>query len=1010
MSDLDATRPLSRVDRAIGLSGASLVPLAILFGFNAVDELDRAVFGVLLPEIKDHFDLDLALVTGLVGVSGLVALLGQLVVGFYGDRGPRVRITMAGALVWALFTLGTGLAPTVVLLAIMRSGSGLGKAVNDPMHSSLIADYYAPEQRVRAYYWHRMANNVGLIVGPFAGGLIAYLFGWRAPFLLFAIPTIILVLLAARYLREPVRGRWERMAAGADEDLLDLEDTPPSFSEAWKVAHQVRTLKRIFISLPWFAASLFGLGAFYALYYDEVFNMNEAARGFLFAGVEPLAIVGAVYGMRLVTRLFLRDPGLIMKLLAVGGVGVGIGLTVMAVAPNLPIALVGHALATVSSAPLTAGIYATMSLVTPPRIRSVSFGIAALWYMPGIALLPLVGAMADSIGIRGGIALMVPIFLIGSFLIASSGGFVADDIRRVQTNARARAELRASRTSGDPKLLICRGVEVAYGQTQVLFGVDFDVHEGEVVALLGTNGAGKSTLLKAIAGSVDMSGGAIYYDGEDVGGLDAAHVTGMGVSLVPGGKGVFPGLTVAENFQLAGWLLRKDEEYVSRSIDESLEFFPVLRERWDQKAGNLSGGEQQMLTIAMALLAKPKLLMIDELSLGLAPIVVEMLLDVVRRISQRGVTVILVEQSVNVALTLAERAVFMEKGEVRFDGPTAELLERPDVLRSVFLEGAAAAVEVQTDGAARATAATERQPYVAPTDRKGRVVTPRLQVHDLSVSFGGIKAVDGVDLDVHAGQIVGLIGPNGAGKTTIFDLICGLLAADTGKVKLEDEDISALAADARGRRGLGRSFQDARLFPSMTVRETIAVALERHLPVKDPLAAVFASPATKATEQLVDEKVDRLIELMRLGAFANKFVFELSTGSRRIVDLACVLAHEPTVLLLDEPSSGIAQRETEALGPLLLDIRDETGAAMVVIEHDMPLITSISDEIVALELGAVVVRGEPGDVVNDPRVVASYLGTSEEVIHRSGELRDALAHTDTPKRRRRRTTQLTSRA
>jgi branched-chain amino acid transport system ATP-binding protein len=136
---------------------------------------------------------------------------------------------------------------------------------------------------------------------------------------------------------------------------------------------------------------------------------------------------------------------------------------------------------------------------------------------------------------------------------------------------------------------------------------------------------------------------------------------------------------------------------------------------------------------------------------------------------------------------------------------------------------------------------------------------------------------------------------------------------------------------------------------------------------------------------------------MRLEAYADKFVGELSTGTRRIVDLACVLAHKPSVLLLDEPSSGIAQRETEALGPVLLDIRHETGAAMVVIEHDMPLITSISDELVALELGAVVARGEPDAVINDPRVVTGYLGTSEAAIRRSGTRGDGK-----PKRPRRR--------
>src|SRR5262249_20433033 len=157
-------------------------------------------------------------------------------------------------------------------------------------------------------------------------------------------------------------------------------------------------------------------------------------------------------------------------------------------------------------------------------------------------------------------------------------------------------------------------------------------------------------------------------------------------------------------------------------------------------------------------------------------------------------------------------------------------------------------------------------------------------------------------------------------------------------------------------------------------RDTIATAYERHVPVPDALAAFVLSPAVKMSEREVNAEVERLIELMRLNAYADKFVGELSTGTRRIVDLACVLAHQPSVLLLDEPSSGIAQRETEALIPVLLDIRDQTGAAMVVIEHDIPLITTISDQLVALELGAVVATGDPEDVIRDPRVVEGYLG------------------------------------
>src|SRR5438874_9965110 len=154
--------------------------------------------------------------------------------------------------------------------------------------------------------------------------------------------------------------------------------------------------------------------------------------------------------------------------------------------------------------------------------------------------------------------------------------------------------------------------------------------------------------------------------------------------------------------------------------------------------------------------------------------------------------------------------------------------------------------------------------------------------------------------------------------------------------------------------------------------------------MKEPLRPALASPATRMAERVVDGQVTRLIDLMRLNAFANKFVHELSTGSRRIVDLACVLAHEPAVLLLDEPSSGIAQREAEALAPLLRRVRDTLGATLLVIEHDLPLLTSIADRMIALDLGEVIAEGTPADVVRHPSVIASYLGTTESTVARSG--------------------------
>jgi ABC-type branched-subunit amino acid transport system ATPase component len=507
----------------------------------------------------------------------------------------------------------------------------------------------------------------------------------------------------------------------------------------------------------------------------------------------------------------------------------------------------------------------------------------------------------------------------------------------------------------------------------VLFNVDFEVEEGEVIALLGTNGAGKSTLLRAIGGITPPSNGAIFYDAEDITYLPAHEHVARGIVTVPGGKGVFAGLTVAENLRLAAWAHADADQAEQHQASEAVfGYFPILRERLREDAANLSGGQQQMLALAQAFLSRPRLLMIDELSLGLAPVVVEQLLEIVRAIAAQGTTIILVEQSVNVALTVAERAVFMEKGEVKFSGSTAELLRRPDILRSVYLKGTSAS---------RGRIAVHS--YERTTD-----AALALDVRNVSVHFGGVQAVDEVSFTLTEGAALGIIGPNGAGKTTLFDIISGFVTPTGGEIHLFGEDITDKGPDQRVALGLLRSFQDARLFPALTVRENITVAMERHLGVRSAAAAALHLPNVRRAEERAAARVDRLIELFALGASRDKFVRELSTGQRRIVDMACVMAAEPRVLLLDEPSSGIAQKEAEELGPLLSRIRYETGCSLLVIEHDMPLILAVSEELLALELGGVVTRGAPQDVIEHPQVVASYLGTSEEAFSRSGAIPD----------------------
>jgi ABC-type branched-subunit amino acid transport system ATPase component len=230
--------------------------------------------------------------------------------------------------------------------------------------------------------------------------------------------------------------------------------------------------------------------------------------------------------------------------------------------------------------------------------------------------------------------------------------------------------------------------EVGYGPVQVLFGVTLAVAEGETLALLGTNGAGKSTLLKAVSGLLPVTSGRVTFDGVDVTHASTEERVAMGLVQVQGGNAVFPTLTVRENLRLGAYTFLKDSSRVSRRIDHVLDLFPALSDRLNQRAGSMSGGEQQMVALAKALLPEPKLLVIDELSLGLAPVVIERILRVIEQLKANGLAMLIVEQSLNVAMAFADRAVFMERGEVRFVGDPAELVHNGDLVRAVFMGAA----------------------------------------------------------------------------------------------------------------------------------------------------------------------------------------------------------------------------------------------------------------------------------------------------------------------------------
>jgi branched-chain amino acid transport system ATP-binding protein len=278
-------------------------------------------------------------------------------------------------------------------------------------------------------------------------------------------------------------------------------------------------------------------------------------------------------------------------------------------------------------------------------------------------------------------------------------------------------------------------------------------------------------------------------------------------------------------------------------------------------------------------------------------------------------------------------------------------MSRPDLARAVFLR---------------------RPEQIASRVRRDDDVIFRAD--SVAKHFGGVFAVDDVTLDVRAGEILGIIGPNGAGKSTFIGVCSGFLPPDSGRLMFHREDVTGLRPSELSERGVGRTFQDARLWSSLTTREALAVALDRHIEVREPLACAFRGSSVIDSERAVWQRVDEVLASTGLEPYRDSFLSELSTGTRRILELACAIAHGPELLFLDEPTAGVAQRESEVLGELLVDLRDRQHVTLVVVEHNIPVVSAISDRMVCFDLGSVLAEGSPKSVLSDKAVLSSYLG------------------------------------
>ena len=946
-------------------------------GLGAILPMSALTFVLLLPEMQDAYHQELSILA-LVAVQQLQTGLGpDLVLALVANQTSRTRVlvgaggffTAAAAVLWL-----AGVFPNQILLYAGAIGVVLGGGALTSTQNSLLCDYYPVGLRPRVILAQRAALVFGLTLCPLLVGTLAYVSGWQASFFVLAAAALVFVVLAAR-LPDPVpagglpggdpdarrtSGRAGHAARGRaghrhhpipSPDLLLAPVPPGDRARPHLLRHRVLRER-----LPP------GRGAPRPALRSG--RAGSAHRpGHRICGPAPRIAA---------------DPGKAMRTIAWLAVAAAAGAACLALAPDVAVAYAAQLVFAGASAVVIAGVYAMLSVALPTRMLTLGFGLSTVWLTFGALLIgppggvPTVNSLiTDAFGYRASFWLFVPLFVIGASLLRSASRFVAEDIAKRKITEMADATVRRERADGTGHLLMVRSLDAGYDGVQVVFGVDLDVGDGEMVAVLGTNGAGKSTLMRAISGLVVPTAGEVMFDGKAITTYEAHRITEAGILQVPGGRGIFPGLTVAECLRVAGWLYDADDQDLARATETVLDYFPVLSSRWQTPAGSLSGGEQQMLSLSMAFIAKPKLLIIDELSLGLAPTVIESLLGIVKGIHDRGSAVILVEQSINLALRLCDRAIFMEKGQVVFSGSTADLLDRQDIVRAVLLGGANDAPP-DTTPALTVDTADLAPPADAALDSHHAVLSAR----GLYQRFGGVVAVNDVDLDLFQGEILGLLGPNGAGKTTIFELLSGERRSERGRITMGDDDITSWPAYRRAEHGLGRSFQAARLWPGLTVDESVIMAISHHISSPGAAAAMLCLPTVRRSERRLRQAADEILEPLGLAQYSDQLTSDLSTGVRRLLELAVIIAMGPSIVLLDEPSAGLAQAETEAMAPVLLETKRRLDCSMILIEHDMGLLRQLADRAIALDIGAVVTTGNPEDVLNHPHVIESYLGVA----------------------------------
>ena len=677
-----------------------IVLLTLLLVFESADQVAVQVLG---PDIQKTLDISDTVLTGLASFGGVVLVLATLPLAWLGDRFKRTRVVGLAAIVWATFAALSGGVANAFQMALARGGTGLGASATIPISPTIIADQYPIAARTRMFALESLGRPAGYVIGPFIAGSIAAAAGgdegWRWAFFLgAAFPVLIGLLLLTQ--KDPPRGRFEQEAVLGQS--LDVVDPPVSISAAFERLKKVKTFYFLIVGIGLLGFALVAVPVQLGLLLgnnptkDDNFHYGYGAytRGWMIGIMQVGQLIAIPIAGYVGDRVFRKDPSKALRLTGIFvllyGAFTVLGLRFTSVTALITFMVIANAFQGAAFATIRPAIAA----VVPYKMRAQAFAMVGVYIflMGGFFGGLLAGAFSDAWGQRTALTIIVPpAALLGGLLVMYGAQFMRSDISLgVQELLEEQEERR--RMAADPDnipVLQVRNLDAGYGPLQVLFNVEFEVKRGEVVALLGTNGAGKSTLLKTIAGLIMPDRGVVRYNGRTVTLVAPELRVAAGMVQVPGGEAVFPTLSVRENLDIWCELIR-DPSHRQAARERVYRVFPVIQERLEQRAGSLSGGQQQMLALSKALLLEPDLLLIDELSLGLAPVVVQELLSVVERLKAEGLTMLIVEQSVNVALAVADRAIYMERGQVKFAGPARELLDHEELLHAVFLSGTGA--------------------------------------------------------------------------------------------------------------------------------------------------------------------------------------------------------------------------------------------------------------------------------------------------------------------------------